>query len=245
MAFAGDSGNLGQVFSESRGQHVKTLQLNQLGSFLGHCAGSLSIAGAAVLIMFSNDLQRLLQFDREMFANGQWWRAITGHLTHWNFDHLFWDLFAFVVTGILCERLNRRAWGICIFGSVVLVSAVIFWKQPSMTVYRGLSGVDSGLFAMALTWMIVAWIGRREYLLGIAGVVGAILFLCKLIYEVATGRILFVDSDAGGFRPAIEAHLAGAVVGILVAVLFALRGWQARAMMFRPFQPSIELKERK
>src|SRR5262245_43857249 len=42
-------------------------------------------------------------------ASNEPWRLWTGHFTHWNGDHLFWDLIVFIGLGAYCERRNRLA----------------------------------------------------------------------------------------------------------------------------------------
>ena len=49
-----------------------------------------------------------LQYSRAALAQGEIWRTVTGHWTHWSFELLFWDVAAFIGLGIVCERRGRQ-----------------------------------------------------------------------------------------------------------------------------------------
>ncbi len=52
-----------------------------------------------------------LEFDRTAISAGQIWRLATGHFTHWNADHMAWDVMMFAVLGAMIERHNRWSYG--------------------------------------------------------------------------------------------------------------------------------------
>ena len=172
-----------------------------------------SIAAIAILAHFIGPLRNALELDRVLVWQGQWWRIWTGHITHFSAEHLFWDLGMFVVLGVLCERGRVRAFAMMMFAMSMVVSLVVGWTHPELTVYRGLSGLDTGLF----TWFIIDQVianlkcGNRRY--AVLWFAGVLALLAKLVYEIGTGTTLFVD--AGEFVPLVEAHLAGALVGMI------------------------------
>jgi hypothetical protein len=99
-----------------------------------------------------------------------------------------------------------------------------------MATYRGLSGVDSALFAL-----VTVRLGREAFfdrqwrkLTLVAIVAGG--FALKVGYEFASGATLFVDSSAGGMTPVPLAHVAGAMVGIVCGMMPILAGaaWDQR-----------------
>ena len=90
------------------------------------------------------NISALLQYDRAAILQGEVWRLITGHFVHWTPSHLAWDLLAFIVLGAICLR---RRW---LFASVVMTTALIVSTFllvlcPEVTMYRGLSSIDSAL----------------------------------------------------------------------------------------------------
>ena len=99
-----------------------------------------------ILIFCSSDLTNLLQYDIAAIGRGEVWRLLTGHFTHWNFEHLFYDVLMFAVFGTWCCKENRKAFFIIIISVPLITSAAILLFNPEMHFYRGLSGIDTGLF---------------------------------------------------------------------------------------------------
>jgi rhomboid family GlyGly-CTERM serine protease len=177
---------------------------------------SLAVVVAAV---FAFDRAALLEFSRTEIAAGQWWRVFTGHLTHWSADHLAWDLMMFVVLGAVLERRSRARFLGVLVVSAAAISAAVFWIQPEFELYRGLSGVDSGLFVAVCVGRLAD--ARREkdrltFAIAIGLLVGLV---AKTVFEYATGTTLFVDCAATGFTPLALSHLAGAVAGAAMEVV--------------------------
>ncbi len=163
-------------------------------------------------------VQTLLEYDRAAIAEGQWHRLVTGHFVHHSLDHLFWDLTVFVVLLPAAVRLTGR---LCIaaLGIAALTISLGMWGlQPQFATYRGLSGLDSTLFAIVVTcWMTRSLQERRWATLCVAGV-SFIGFTGKAAFETATGvcLCLFVDAADAGFTPVPFAHAVGGAVGMVV-----------------------------
>ena len=164
-------------------------------------------------------LPSLVEYDAVAIGSGQIWRVFTGHLTHWNLDHLFWDVGVFLALGTLCEWHSRRATLACIIGSALATSLVMYLTLPEITTYRGLSGIDTGLFTLlgVQVYRDSRKDGDRTVRWLIAGIAAALL--AKLTFEIVTGCTLFVDHQQAHFIPLASAHILGAVTGILTGVV--------------------------
>ncbi len=57
------------------------------------------VALIAIAVYLVPGAADLLQYNRQAMAEGQWWRHLTGYVTHWNAEHLFWDVLVFIVLG--------------------------------------------------------------------------------------------------------------------------------------------------
>jgi rhomboid family GlyGly-CTERM serine protease len=176
-------------------------------------------------------LSQWLELDYLLLAEGQWWRIWTGHLTHYGTNHLFWDLLMFAVLGAACERQHPHRFAIGLIVMMAGVAGLIGLRCDEVLTYRGLSGIDTGLFV----WLVVAqcrrcWIAR-DRLIALVWLSAIIGLIGKLIYEAATGQALFVD--ASNFTPLVEAHLAGAFLGLLCGC-FRIPGQQQAAMAIHP-----------
>jgi len=155
-----------------------------------------------------------LQYDRTAILHGEVWRVLTGHLVHWSGNQLFWDGLALGFLGWLCERDALASFLRCFVVSAILISLVLWFAAPWMATYRGLSGIDSALFALvAVRLGREAFFDRQWFKLTLIAIVAG-GFALKVGYEFASGATLFVDSSGGGMIPVPLAHVVGALVGI-------------------------------
>jgi rhomboid family GlyGly-CTERM serine protease len=165
-----------------------------------------------------------LQYDRTAILHGEVWRLLTGHLVHWSGNQLFWDGLALGFLGWLCERVSVASFLRCFVLSAFSISLTLWFAAPWMATYRGLSGIDSALFALvAVRLAREAFVDRQWFKLGLVGIVAG-GFVLKLGYEFASGSTLFVDSSAGGMTPVPLAHVVGALVGIACGLMPILAG---------------------
>jgi hypothetical protein len=142
----------------------------------------------------------------ELQRGGAAWRIATCHFTHFTYEQLAWDALVFLLLGILCARGNRGAFRATLLASIVIVPLAVL-AFSNVTTYRGLSGIDSALFALLL---VSEW--RRSWIVALCGVA----FAAKMVFEMKTGATIFVHSDA--FTAVPVAHIAGALVGAIVAI---------------------------
>jgi rhomboid family GlyGly-CTERM serine protease len=154
-----------------------------------------------------------MELNFRLVADGQWWRIWTGHVTHYDGNHLFWDLLMFTVLAAACERANRRWFPVALLSMTAGITAILGFYCRDIHVYRGLSGIDTGLFVWLLAEQIRRCWSARHRLSACIWSVGVVGLLGKLGFEAATGQTLFVDSSS--FTPLVEAHLAGALLGLL------------------------------
>jgi rhomboid family GlyGly-CTERM serine protease len=155
-----------------------------------------------------------LELDRAALAAGELWRLFTAHLTHYSLEHLVLDVLAFLVLGIACESREPRRARWTLAASALVISVGVLLLDPGMQRYRGLSGLDSALFALLFTSLLRDHDrrGKARLLLWIPG----LLFLAKIGYEAVMGTAVFLDSSAAGFAPAPLAHLLGAACGLVL-----------------------------
>ncbi|HXA16857.1 MAG TPA: rhombosortase [Thermoanaerobaculia bacterium] len=144
----------------------------------------------------------------ELRRGGAAWRIATCHFTHFTYEQLAWDALVFVVLGIACARRSRGAFQATLLASIIVVPIAVLALAPDVTTYRGLSGIDSALFALLLT---MEW--QRSRLVALCAAGG---FAMKLIFEMTSGATVFVSG--GAFVPVPAAHLSGAAVGLAVGM---------------------------
>lgn len=158
-------------------------------------------------------LQMIAQWDRSAIIDGQWWRIVTGNLTHTNLFHLGMNLFGlWFICFIFRAQLYWQSLLLLIIGLSFSVGGLLL--LTSMQVYVGLSGVLHGLFAF---YAIQEYrLGRKSSAYLVAGLV------LKIIWEQCFGSPTGSESLIQA-KVAINAHLFGAVAGSLIATMIRPR----------------------
>ena len=180
---------------------------------------TLPLGLVAVLVQLSPSLGETLQYDRAAVAAGQLYRWVTCHWTHWSWDHLLWDTTTFVVLGAICEHRSRTRLAVCILGSALMIPLGVRIILPGMQTYRGLSGIDSGLFVLLAVMLLGEKLSDRGWIWAGGIFLVLVAFCGKVLYELTTGSTIFVDSVATGMVPVPLAHVVGGAVGCATAVL--------------------------
>lgn len=199
-----------------------TVTLRAAGSFgfppraMAAGLAAIALAAPAIALFFLPELSGWLQYDRARIADGEIWRLLTCHWTHWNLDHLIWDVIAFgVLIAASWGFASRRA--LLVLGSAACAIPLGVWLLlPEMQAYRGLSGLDSALFTFValrlLKYERASGRSASSWLIALM-LVG---FCLKLTFEIATSTTVFVDSSV--FVPVPLAHLVGGVCGAVAHV---------------------------
>ncbi|KKO45257.1 protease [Arsukibacterium ikkense] len=166
---------------------------------------------AILLFMLPDAAQQLLAYQRQPLADGELWRLLSGHLLHSNFYHLLLNAGGLLIIMLLHGNYQRQLhliWQLLFHA--LWISGLLYWLQPQVQQYVGLSGVLHGLlFFGALLDIKTGKTGGVLLTLGI---------LAKIGYEQYQGP----DAELGQLinaTVAIDAHLYGVISG---AVLFAL-----------------------
>ncbi|USH03315.1 rhombosortase [Grimontia kaedaensis] len=166
----------------------------------------------AIIILIAQipTIHQLMVWDRTDILAGQWWRIVTGNLTHTNGIHLAMNLAGLVVLAFIHrEYYGSRSLIPMIWVMMAVIGAVMFVSPFDW--YAGLSGVLHGLFV----WGVVRDI-QNKMPLGWVMLAGVIV---KLGYEAYTGGdAMTADLIEAGV--AYQAHSAGACIGLVFALVW-------------------------
>lgn len=162
------------------------------------------------------DYQRAAMLD-----DFQWWRLATAHMVHLNAWHALMNLAALgLVLALLHDAASAWQWCAAYLGISLLVSLALLASDPGLQRYAGASGVIHGLIAFGA---LRCWHGSRlESALLLSGLA------MKLGYEAHFGASATSESLIGA-AVITEAHLYGALAGMLVAVSGAIAAGFHRA----------------
>jgi rhomboid family GlyGly-CTERM serine protease len=175
----------------------------------------LAICAVLVALESLGDEGRLaLRYERELIAQGQWWRLVTGHIVHLGWTHLALNVMGLALMwALFLPDYSLRGWALILAGSLVTIDAAFFFLERDVRWYVGLSGLLHGVMAAGT----IASVRRRE-----PGAWILVPFLtAKLIYEQTIGTMPYSLDSADG-PVVVDAHLYG-VLGAVIGVM-ALRG---------------------
>ena len=168
----------------------------------------------ALICHFMPNWTHWLEWNRAALEQGQYWRHLTGHWTHWDSDQLLYNGLAFAALGALCENLNPKAWRRTLLLAIPAVSATMWWAQTDFPTYRGLSGLDSALYVLLATLLLRH---KKDPTTKILALLGLAAFLGKVGYESLSGTTLFA-TDTGTYTPLPLTHLVGGLCGLLAGL---------------------------
>jgi rhomboid family GlyGly-CTERM serine protease len=180
----------------------------------------LVLAALLILLQFVG-AEQVLRFDRTAIEAGQWWRLLSAHLVHLNWNHLWLNLGGLLLVAIFFSAYcSLRQWLALLLFCALGTGLALYLYDDRLMYYVGLSGVLHGLFLMG------AWRESRHYPL--AGYSLLILLVAKLLWEQLQGPLPGSESMTGG-RVAVNAHLFGALSAALFILLHQvvhIHDWQ-------------------
>lgn len=180
----------------------------------------ITIVAAFVLFFLGSVAESHLPFSRSGVENGEWWRFITGNWLHSNVYHLLLNCAGvFLLWALHGDYYRTSQYFLMLTLYSLMVTVCLYHYDPSMTSYVGLSGALHGLF----TWGALQDIKSKTK----GGWLLLIGVWLKIIHEQfsAPNESLASLIDA---RVAIDAHLYGAMAGMLWFVIVTLINLRAK-----------------
>ncbi len=174
------------------------------------------IIAVSVLIAFGGDFGReWLRYDRVWISQGEIWRLLTGHFAHLSGSHLILNSAGLLLVWYLVgASYSLRSWTLIILVSLATIDAAFWVLNPNLHWYVGMSGLLHGLLAAGIVARLRPLNGETILLL--------LLLSAKIGWEQAAGPVPGSVSTSGG-PVVVDAHLYGALGGILGAVLARIR----------------------
>lgn len=171
---------------------------------------ALLVLMSLVLYLFDPESYQLLAFYRTGISEFEWWRLVSANLIHTNFNHVLLNAAGITLLWALHGYYYQTFRYLTIFLLCSLGTTIgIFYFNPSLIWYAGLSGALHGIFV---------WGAYRDIREGLK--TGWVLMLglwVKIAYEQFSGPSAEISAliDA---TVAIEAHLYGAITGTLLVI---------------------------
>jgi len=171
----------------------------------------LAAAAAALVIQLNPAWRAALLYDRTALGGGEFWRAWSGHFVHFGWPHFVADTGLWLILGWLLETRHPVFSRVAVVAMPAFISAVLWWFDPEMARYGGLSAVNLGLL---LFLALQGW--QRNWADWFWPAV-LLIYVGEVILEIAQGGRGggLIRFDDPGIRVATSAHLASAGYALL------------------------------
>ncbi len=166
----------------------------------------------ALPVLGGDPLRNALSYQRQAIAAGEWWRVLSAHFVHLDAGHALLNGLGLVLMWALFARdYSPLRWLAIYLTSALTISAGLWLFEPQVEWYVGASGALHGVMAAGT----LAHLRRRD----LDGWILAVFIVAKLSYEQIAGSMPF----AGSAHTLVDAHLYGAIGGLVIALLLRSR----------------------
>lgn len=160
----------------------------------------------ALLIQLNPAWRSALIFDRYALQQHELWRLWSGHWVHFGWAHFAADTALLLILGVWAERHHRRFAYLSLLLMPLFISACIYFFDPAMERYAGLSALNLGLLVYLA---LQGW--QRKWTDWFWPAVLA-LYIGEVVFEILRGgrgggMIAFDDPTV---KVATSAHIASA-----------------------------------
>jgi len=159
----------------------------------------------------SAGLVSTFQLDRALIDQGHYWLLLTGHMVHLNWTHWALNMAGLVIVAVFFSLYGSILdWLFVLLFSAIVIGLGLYWFHPELIWYVGLSGVLHGLFIYGAI--------REIRFYPVSGYILLLLLSAKLFWEYMNGALPGSEQMTGG-RVLVEAHLYGAIAGLVAVFL--------------------------
>lgn len=189
--------------------HAPTRPADSLRPSRAPIVAAALIGPLVVLLLLGDDLNPMLQYEREQILAGEWWRLITGHLVHVDAPHLAINAFVILVWLYLFDQredLGTVIW--TIFGYALLTSLGMLLLSTDLEWMLG---------ASAITYALIGGSAFRAALEGPRRL--GLMLLAALSLKMLAEQYWGLESwfsHLVDYPIASETHVYGIAAGILV-----------------------------
>jgi len=176
---------------------------------------ALLIVVTTVINLFGEPGRELLRYDRVWIGQGETWRLLSGHFAHLGWSHLMLNIAGLVLIWVLVgRRFHTGQWLIVMVITLITMSLGFWILNPELYWYVGMSGMLHGVLAAGVI-VVLPKMNTETLLL-------AVLLVGKIAWEQIAGPMPGSVTTSGG-AVVVDAHLYGAIGGVLGALFIKLR----------------------
>ena len=177
-----------------------------------------------VIASSGTSISDVLRYDSEALQAGEIWRLVTPHFLHLSWSHLAMNMGGLFLVFLFFSRcVTWQYWLSAFLVSSVGISVLIFYFNPEIRWYVGLSGILHTLFVLGGLADILV----RKW----EGIMFTLLITAKIIYEQNIGPLPGSEESAGG-PVLVDAHMYGAIFGALIGLFFLYKNRKKRTIFY-------------
>jgi rhomboid family GlyGly-CTERM serine protease len=182
----------------------------------------LGLSVVALAVQLTPSWRDAWLYDRTAIEAGEWWRIWSGHLVHFGWPHFVADAGLFLIMGWLLQEHHACFSRLALLVMPAFIAGAIYWFDPSMHRYGGLSALNLGLL---LYLALQGW--RRDWADWFWPAV-LLIYVGEVIFETIQGGRGggMIRFDDPGVRVATSAHVASALYALFAWVL--ARPWKTK-----------------
>lgn len=155
------------------------------------------------------------RYDRNLIADGHYWLLMSGNIVHLNWAHWALNMAGLAIVAFFFSPYgNVVHWVFVTVVSAAFVGFGLYWLNPDVRTYVGLSGVLHGMFIYGAM--------RETRFYPASGYALLVLLAGKLIWELMSGPLPGSEELTSG-RVITDAHLYGALGGLFSALVLSFK----------------------
>lgn len=175
---------------------------------------TLSILLLSIISYALPEVSSTFIYDRTAILKGEVWRLLTSHLVHFSNLHLFYNLLAFAIAGLIIEHQGYRYFALLCLLMAFFISVFLMIMKPDMHYYGGLSGLAYGsIYYIALFGL------NKSPPWRLMCVVTIFILPLKIILEIYLGESILPGQQNFTVMPLSH------IIGCLVALLLFFARW--------------------
>ena len=166
----------------------------------------------SLLIILLQYFQSDLLFQRESINNGKFWLLLTGNFVHTNTYHLLMNLAGLsFICFLFKDQLSTTLFYLSLFITTLSVGLGLYFFNPELIWYAGLSGSLYGLYIVAATSAVMG----KDYLTGLPIL---IVIPAKLLWDSQHTGLTDSSAVLIGAPVSTDSHIYGLTAGILLSI---------------------------
>ena len=174
----------------------------------------------ALCIEISGGMGRAsLSYQNNFVRSHEYWRLITGHITHLGWPHFFLNTAGLILVWFLYGKTySTRNWVLVFLWCSACISLGFYVFDTGLQSYVGLSGVLHGLIAAGLLGSFFKALRHPNKAIPWEDILIFMGLWSKVIYEQIIGPVPLTEA-ASGAHVVVNAHLYGAISGSIYACI--------------------------